>query len=138
MTKEITVYRWEMPRGGYGPYREAQSWLSLESSPDPEVRDAARHLHGMYKRHNRQTLEQHPTPNTDRLDVHKRLKGDASTEWFCGFVSLAQMNKWFTKKNQEAMALCGLKLTRYKAQEAHVQVGASQALFVRSKARKVR
>lgn len=145
----MRILRWEIDHKGTtcGPYWAASEWNALnETSPHEEVRRAADHLHGMFTRH--QNTANHPSAPDEGLDICKPVQYfdelmsngwviSHTPDWIFGFDTEAKMNRWFTPRDQEALRLCGFRLSWYEVDPKYVQKGRKQVMFVRSKAKLV-
>jgi hypothetical protein len=112
----MILYRVQNEKG-WGPYGCSMSGMTSHDWADPE--DPA---------HNSK-----PCPQEDGLD---RIEHD----WICGFVTLSDLKRWFSKTELVRLAALGMHVyeidveeyfdeTRYRPRSKNIQYGFSQAIF---------
>ena len=70
----------------------------------------------------------HPSPYNDRMLCLKWTER-SSNYWKFGFKDMKQVNKWFTKKDQEKMAHFGIYLFKIEIKSKYVLVGSKQIAY---------
>ncbi len=72
--------------------------------------------------------DNHPEPFADPLLMSWEFPKNWRNHYYCGFTSLSQLKKWFTRQEIEKLKELGFILVSYKAKE--VQKGKTQCLFI--------
>lgn len=92
--------------------------------------------HGPYVDERFELLEHHndggqwPTPRLDNIKNFPMSPG----EWHCGFISLSQMKRWFTKLERERLRSYGWKFYKLEV-SGEVRKGEYQCIFHRKDAK---
>lgn len=55
-------------------------------------------------------------------------------QWYCGFNSMKQLEKWFTEEDREVFTQHGFTVIRYESQDFVVGRSGSQVFFLREEA----
>lgn len=104
----MKVFRVQRKSDGRGPY-----WQQEDNHLAAKHSDAA-----------------HPTPQEEDLGI--------TSDDFCGFASMRQLNKWFDKEDLDELHDKGYHLIQFEVPRYCMQVARNQAIFERAEARQIK